>query len=471
MPAPTTVASVCDDLLKSRLMSPDEVSALRQRWFRPNREGVNDTERFAKWLVMNQYLTELQTQLLLKGQAESLFFNQYKLIDRIGKGRMAGVYKAVDPDGKIVAIKVLPPSKAKNPETLARFQRESRLAMRLNHPNVVRTYAAGEANGMHYIVMEYIEGSTLEEVLQRRGQLTPTEAARIIGHALLGLQHLHEQQMIHRDLKPGNLMLASVPAVGKTSRAASRVVKIMDIGLGRGLFEEDSGVDDSNLTAAGSLLGTLDYMAPEQAKDAHSADIRADVYSLGCVLYHCLAGQPPYRGMPFLTRHKELPRPVRQLAPDVPDTLQQIVEQMLAPDPFQRYQSPAGAARAIRIFLNSEEQAAPPPETVVYADPKQLEEESSEQVAPTVRAASARKKPAPAENDQRSTLEKLWDEIMPNDRELIHLLIGIISVLLIEGVFFILTQRSIQALALVAFGVVVGVAGQWFLQRRKPSGT
>src|SRR5579883_622024 len=154
-----SVESMCDSLLLTGLMPPDDVSALRTRWFKPDRAGANDTEKFAKWLVMNQFLTELQAAMLLKDQADNLHLNQYRILDRIGKGRLAGVYKAMDPDGNIVAVKVLPPSKAKDQETLLRFQREARLSMQLDHPNVVRTLDAGEAGGKYYLVMEYLEGS------------------------------------------------------------------------------------------------------------------------------------------------------------------------------------------------------------------------------------------------------------------------------------------------------------------------
>src|SRR5205823_4299491 len=145
------------------------------RWFKPDRAGAQDVERFSKWLVMNQFLTELQATMLMKGQSENLTLNQYKMLERIGKGRMTGIFKATDAEGRLVSVKVLPPSKAKDSETLLRFQREARLAMKLNHPNVIRTLDAGEANGKHYIVMEYLEGSTLEEVLQRKGKLSAVE--------------------------------------------------------------------------------------------------------------------------------------------------------------------------------------------------------------------------------------------------------------------------------------------------------
>src|SRR5262249_15091776 len=209
----------------------------------------------------------------------------------------AGVYKAIHQLGQVVAIKVLPPSKAKDPHMLARFLRESRLAMRLKHPNVVRAFQVGEVNGLYYLVMEYLEGETLDEVILRRKQWPPAEAVRLIHQALLGMQHIHEQGLVHRDIKPANLMLVPGSSANVPDTTLRATVKILDIGLGRALFDESSPAaptgagEDFQLTAEGVLLGTPDYLSPEQARDPRSTDIRADIYSLGCVLYHALAGQ------------------------------------------------------------------------------------------------------------------------------------------------------------------------------------
>src|SRR5205823_5796613 len=161
------------------------------------------------------------------------------------------------------------------------------------HPNVVRAFQVGETGGIHFIVMEFLEGETLNEVLDRRGRLPVGEAVRLMRQGLDGLQHLHERRMIHRDVKPANMMLTPGAEKGKPDTTWEATVKILDIGLGRELFDDDVPQEDTvtQLTQEGSVLGTPDYLAPEQAKDARSADIRADVYSVGCVLYHCLAGR------------------------------------------------------------------------------------------------------------------------------------------------------------------------------------
>src|SRR5215471_3135781 len=153
-----TVQNVYGLLLRSKLLSLEEAKAMFTRWQEEAKEQSGNLARFASWMVANRYLTEYQATLLARGHAEGFFLNEYKILDRLGKGRMAGVYKARHQLGQIVAIKVLPPSKAKDTTLLGRFHREARLALRLKHPNIVRTFQTGVAAGLHYIVMEYLEG-------------------------------------------------------------------------------------------------------------------------------------------------------------------------------------------------------------------------------------------------------------------------------------------------------------------------
>jgi hypothetical protein len=273
---------------------------------------------------------------------------------------------------------------------LARFHREARLAMKLKHAYVVRTFQAGETDGLHHIVMEYLDGETLEDVIRRRGKLAPDEVVRLGYQALLGLHHVHEQGMIHRDVKPGNLML--VGGEGPSTRQA--IVKLLDIGLGKALFDEgSSGSPDTALTNEGSLLGTPDYMAPEQARSVQTADSRADIYSLGCTLYQALAGQLPFPEtnlVRLLMRHaSEPPRPLSQLNPAVSAGLQQTIERMMAKDPAQRYPTADQAAEAVQAFLTTKAEAPAQPGARMQAYLEWLDSQSGEVTVAVTPAGTA----------------------------------------------------------------------------------
>ena len=343
-------------IMRSKLIAPENVRAFHERWLSEGKNHVESSKHYLKWLVKNNQLTEYQASLIGKGRVNDFFLNNYKILERLGKGRMAGVYKAEHETGQVVAVKVLPPSKAKDANLLARFQREARLSMKLKHPNVVRAFQVGLDRGLHYIVMEYLDGETLEETLNRRKNLPPKEAVRLVYQALQGLQHICDQGMIHRDMKPANIML--VPTAKSTNKDTTQsIVKILDIGLGREFFDEDSVIPSENveLTTEGVLLGTPDYLAPEQARDPRNIDIRADIYSMGCVFYHMLAGQPPFPDKSVVSqmvRHAtEDPKMVKSFSPDVPDGLQQILNWMLAKKPEQRYPTPLRAAQAMQVFM------------------------------------------------------------------------------------------------------------------------
>jgi serine/threonine protein kinase len=350
------VEHFCNVLARSKLLAADDIRELRQRWLNTAGDHAQDLDRFLAWLPTTGALTEYQVGVVARGNAHQLFLGPYTVQERVGKGRMAGVYRAVHTTGTTVAIKVLPPSKARDPQVLARFQREARLALRLKHPNIVRTFQTGQANNLHFLVMEHLEGEPLDRVLKRRGPLPAGEAARLCHQVLLGLQHLHEQKLIHRDVEPANLMLVG----GQPDSTLDATVKILDIGTGREMFEDGGG---SELTTDADMLGTPEYMSPEQARDPRTVEIRSDVYSVGCVLYHALAGQPPFNDanrVRLLIRVATEPaRPVTALEPNVPDGLEQILTRMLAKDPAQRYSTPARAAAALEKFLAAGAAAVP----------------------------------------------------------------------------------------------------------------
>ena len=295
----SSVPEYCAAIGRSRLLNEPDLQEARRRWTAELKASDADVDGFRKFLVREKFLTEYQAALILRGRAEGFVVGDYVILERIGSGQSAGVYKAIHTSGQVVALKVLPGSKARDPNSLNRFQREGRLLTQLDHPNTVRAFQVGQGGGVHFIVMEFLEGETLDTVLERRKKLPAAEAVRLVHQAFHGLQHLHDKKMVHRDLKPANLMLTPPP---KADTLGS-TVKILDIGLGRELFDEASPVtQDLHLTSEGALLGTPDYLSPEQARDARTSDIRADIYSLGCVLYHLLAGRTPFADKNVMTQ-------------------------------------------------------------------------------------------------------------------------------------------------------------------------
>ncbi len=261
---------------------------------------------------------------------------RYRVLDEVGRGGMGIVWKAAQLLlDRVVALKVIHPHLASRPGFVQRFQREVRALARLNHPNIAQAHDAEQTGELHFLVMEFVEGRSLDRVLDQRGRLPPREVLDLARQAALGLAHAHERGILHRDLKPHNLIVS--PA---------GVLKIVDFGLA-GLMAGDAQA----VTAASALLGTPDYTAPEQALDPRSADPRSDLYSLGCTLYHLLTGQPPFPGgtaLRKLVRHQEeSPRPVRDLCPDVPPPLAALVARLMHRNPARRPGSAALVARAL----------------------------------------------------------------------------------------------------------------------------
>jgi CHAT domain-containing protein/tRNA A-37 threonylcarbamoyl transferase component Bud32 len=267
---------------------------------------------------------------------------QYEIIGKLGQGGMGAVFKARHTElGKIVALKVLPVQQM-DEVTVGRFKNEVRAIGKLDHPNIVVAHDAGEARGMHFLVMELVDGMDLACLVERRGRLPVAEACEAIRQAASGLQHACERGLVHRDIKPPNLMLA------RDGR-----VRLLDMGLARSFGETHA----NTLTAHGSLLGTADYLAPEQWDHPHAADTRADIYSLGCTLYHLLAGHPPFTGALYSTlmrkmrAHQEVPPPpLGDFCPEAPAELVAVVQRMLAKDPAERFAKPAEVAEALTPF-------------------------------------------------------------------------------------------------------------------------
>jgi serine/threonine protein kinase len=460
------VDSLCELLGRSQLLSTDEVQRVRQQWLQESGAG-DSLEQFSRWLVTRKYATEYQVAMLVHGHTGPFFLDNYKLLERIGKGRMAVVYKAVHRLGQVVAIKVLPPTRARDPLQLARFQREVRLGWRLHHPNIVRTFQTGEAHGLHYVVMEYLQGETLERTLQRRGRLPVVEAVRLSYQILLGLQHIHDMGLVHRNLEPANLFLVKAAGTANVDSTLQTTVKILDISLGRALFDQGNPARPANtrLTFEGVLLGIPDYMAPEQARDAHASDIRADIYSLGCVLYHTLTGQTPFpdaNPLRQVIQHAtEMPRPLNDFDAEIPDGLQQIMDRMLAKDPARRFPTPERAAQALEAFLHTTEETVHAPGDEAHLEPylkwleaadrDELPQEPALETGPAARSAAASATVSEARPISNDGIELVpvsmkgqtanWQRLRPSRRDYVAMVIGAAGLLGAEAIGLLVGQK------------------------------
>lgn len=317
--------------------------ALRQ----PHEPGLTCEEyvrRFPQYhaeMVQRGWLTPFQLQEIEQGRGHALAFGQYRLLDRLGEGGMGVVFKArhvlLD---RVVALKQIRRECLEDPEVVKRFHREMQAAARLDHPNIVHAHDADEVDGIHFYIMEYVEGIDLHRLLQEQGPLPVRQACDCIRQAALGLQHAHEKNLVHRDIKPHNLLLAR-----------NGTVKVLDLGLAR----IHASVEASTLTREDHLIGTLDYVSPEQATNSHTVDIRGDLYSLGCTFYQLLSGQVPFPGgsaMEKLSRHGfQAPRPIEELRPDVPPAVAAVVRKLLAKKPIDRFQTPTELADALASIL------------------------------------------------------------------------------------------------------------------------
>ncbi len=298
-----------------------------------------DSKQLARWLIDEHYLTIFQAGKLLRGIWQGLVLGPYHILSPIGKGGMGVVYLArqiheglpksqlENPKERqkrhLVALKILPPHRARSEtRTLERFLREMQMAHRVDHPFLTKTYDAGEIQGVYYIAMEYIRGRTLSQVVASQGPLEVHKVAKLFEEVTIGLAHAHAMGLIHRDLKPSNIMI--------TRRGKA---KILDLGLAL-VKDEERPEDKSILGGRGYVVGTMDFIAPEQVTDSTSVDHRADLYSLGCSMYFSLTGHPPFPGgtsVQKMQRHRfDIPQPIQQLNPSVPDEFVAVIEQLMA---------------------------------------------------------------------------------------------------------------------------------------------
>ncbi|PQO45995.1 protein kinase domain-containing protein [Blastopirellula marina] len=345
--------------LKANLANAEIISSAKLKDLLKSHD-VRTAHQLAGLLLERDLVTRFQLRSIANGKTRGLKLGRYVILDKIGEGGMGQVFKARHSKmGRIVALKVLPRSAMSKAQGIERFNQEMKVAAKLRHENIVTAYDADDAEGLHFFVMEYVEGRDLNSLVRRDGPLSVGMAADCLLQAALGLEYAHGVGLVHRDVKPANLLLDQ-----------QGVVKILDMGIARIQTEDDK----TGLTQNGAVMGTVDYMAPEQAIDAKTVTAQADIYSLGCSLYFVLTGRPPFGGETLMVKllgHRELPPPsLLRIRSDVPPALESIYQKCMAKSPADRYASISeliADLRRVRPQLSD----APPPQLLGDAETAQ----------------------------------------------------------------------------------------------------
>ncbi len=351
-----------DDLLQalraSGLFPPEQFEG----FVRELAPAGTDAATFLKQLVRTERVTRYQIKKVIHGKTADLLVGPYIVSDKLGEGGMGKVFRArLGGVGDTVALKVVRATLVANPTVRGRYAREVQATSALDHPNIVHVLGAGEADGKFYMAMEFVDGIDLARMMRDYGILEVAEACEYARQVALGLQHAHERGFVHRDIKPSNIVVAGERFLPQATEPS--VVKILDLGLARAIDPDDMVAPD--LTRDHSVVGTPDYMAPEQAKNSKAVDPRADLYSLGCALYFLLTGRVPFLGKSaiekILAHQSELPPPLQALRPDVPDGVAQLVVQLMAKRPEDRPQTAAELVAALEPYARYPDGAPPVP--------------------------------------------------------------------------------------------------------------
>ena len=334
--------SFLDLVRRSQLVEEDQLEKFLTAYQKANGGELPERqEALAEAMIEAGLLTDWQADKLLAGKHKGFILGKYKLLRHLGKGGMSQVYLAEHIMMRARrAIKVLPQNRVEDSSYLERFRIEARAAAKLDDPNIVRAYDIDQDGKTHYLVMEYVEGKDLHILVKENGPLKYEVAADYITQAARGLAHAHDMGLVHRDIKPANCLVDK-----------NQVVKLLDMGLARLIDDEASLTLENNE----NVLGTADYLAPEQALNSHKADKRADIYSLGCTLYYLLTGHPPFPEGSIserLLKHQvEIAPSILKERPDAPPTLVHICERMMAKKPEDRYQTAGDVAQRMAEWL------------------------------------------------------------------------------------------------------------------------
>jgi serine/threonine-protein kinase len=319
--------NVCNQAIEKRFINLAQLQECQE--IQKKIDDMGTHKSIVDILLEKKYLSGEQLAAIQRGSVkDTKALGDFELLAKLGEGGMGTVYKARQKHmDRVVALKVLNPMLAKNKDYIPRFYREARHAAKLTHINIVSAYEVGEAQGFHYLAMEYVEGKSLDHIIEEKKIIPEAEALNISIQVARALGHAEKHGLIHRDIKPENIIITK-----------GNIVKLIDLGLAKSVYDEET-----SLTKTGSVIGTPHYIAPEQAKGLRDVDIRADIYSLGATLYHMVTGAPPFQSdssMAVITKHiNEKPVPPVRRNPAISESISRVIERMLEKNPYDRYQT------------------------------------------------------------------------------------------------------------------------------------